>query len=227
MSRNLVAVSIIGLSAMHLSCAPIKGSSGESSTASTSKALPIVGTWIAESYNGYFYDPQKKRVNEKLDRENLRTSDWKMISKIDSDGTGYITTRIECLAKPSKASPQMSGIRVPAGFDLFPDALKLKSCDAGKEVRSEETRIVMGIRRNSLPANLGLDGKKDSLLRECDKLRGLRFIQTQTSYNYLKLAVAGSMGCIGFADSLATKLTLLVVPLNEVHAIKVDFSRFQ
>lgn len=227
MLKRFAAIAFFGIAVPNLSCAPRKIASTDSFVASTSKGLPIIGTWVVESYDGYFYKSQNALIKVKLARDELRPTDWQLVSKIDSDGNGYLTTKIDCKPNASRPKSEHSGIRVPPGFDLFPNPLKLRSCDGGNTVVSQDTRITMGIRRSAIPANLGLDGNKNSLLKECDSLRGCRYIQTQTSYNYLKLAVAGSMGCIGFSDAGATKLSLLVVPVNEVRAIKVDFSRIR
>jgi hypothetical protein len=37
----------------------------------------------------------------------------------------------------------------------------------------------------------------------------------------------GASGCIGFSDAEANKLSLLLVPRAEVHAIRVDFKRIR
>jgi hypothetical protein len=202
-------------------CAPRKSTDAESSAASVASGLPIVGTWVPDSYVGYFYTPSNERKKVMLEREQLRPEDWQIESDIDSTGNGYIKTKVDCKPNIDGSAKEMSGIPAPRSLGLFPDSLKLRTCDNGKKVEFHQSHTVLSVARNSVPRNMGVDGKAQSLLESCSQLRGYRFIKNHTAFN----SMIGSTGCIGFADSSASRLSLLLVPMGEIHAVRIDFKR--
>lgn len=219
MKPILLSVSVL-LALNILSCAPKRAQQGDSSVESSRAGLPIVGTWVAELYQGYYYDAPNERTTVRLEGKQLRPELWQLESNVDASGQGYLKTMLECKSGAAKAEAAASGIPAPRGVFLFPSVVDMRNCDLGKQVQAHERLNIFAIREANLPRNLGLDGKIDSLVNTCSKLRGHRFIN-QTALN----PRSGASGCIGFADAEANKLSLLLVPRGEVHAIRVDFRR--
>ncbi|MEN9808509.1 MAG: hypothetical protein RLZZ488_76 [Pseudomonadota bacterium] len=205
-----------------LACAPKRTQLSDSSAESLRAGLPIVGTWVAELYQGYFYDAPSERKTVRLEGRELRPELWQMESNLDASGQGYLKTMIECKSGPAKAETAVSVIPAPRGVLLFPSALDMRNCDLGKQVETHERINIYSIRETNLPRNLGLDGKIDSLVKNCSKLRGHRYINSMAVNPRI-----GASGCIGFSDAEANKLSLLLVPRAEVHAIRVDFKRIR
>jgi len=203
-----------------LACAPKRAQNSESSAESVRAGLPIVGTWVAELYQGYFYHAPSERKTVRLEGSELRPELWQLESNLDASGQGYLKTMIECKSSAAKAETAVSVIPAPRGIFLFPSGVDIRNCDLGKQVETHERLNIYSIGEAALPRNLGLDGKVDSLVKTCSKLRGHRYIN-QTALN----PRLGASGCIGFADAEANKLSLLLVPRGEVHAVRVDFRR--
>lgn len=218
--RPILLIVFVLLALNILSCAPKRAQQGDSSVESTRAGLPIVGTWVAELYQGYYYDAPNERTTVRLEGKQLRPELWQLESNVDESGQGYLKTMLECKSGAAKAENVGSGIPAPRGIFLFPSGVDIRNCDMGKQVETHERLNFYSMREAALPRNLGLDGKLDSLVKNCSKLRGHRYI----NYSGLNPRL-GASGCIGFADAEANKLSLLLVPRGEVHAIRVDFRR--
>ncbi|MBM3380815.1 MAG: hypothetical protein FJY29_00010 [Betaproteobacteria bacterium] len=223
MNQRSVAFLYIALFLNLSACAPGSNADQVSLTASASSGLPIIGSWSPESYVGYSYTAMNERENAILEVERLRSEDWQIESNIDSSGNGYLKTKISCKPNSEALEKKVAGIPSPRSLGLFPDAGKLRICDSGKPIEHHQNHTVLAISRTAVPRNLGVDGKPQSLLESCSRLRGHRFIRHHTAFN----ARLGSTGCIGFADSAATRLSMLLVPMGEIHAVRIDFKRIR
>lgn len=205
------------------SSAPKKVNSAESDVLSASKGLPIIGTWSPVSYDGYYYTQDRSRQRVSLSAERLRPDDWTLESKIDSNGNGYIKTKIDCRAEKKTALNKPPGIPSPRSLGLFPNSLHLRSCDIGKSVKEDRDYIIISIAPGNIPRSARLQQNDKSLLESCSLLRGLRFIQHTSSHGrYL-----GFKGCIGFTDSKANQIALMLIPLHEIHPVRIDFKRIK
>jgi hypothetical protein len=204
------------------SCAPKRDSLNTIQSSPQGSPLPIVGTWTAASYKGFTYSASNERKDIELSDSELRPADWQIESKIDPNGNGFLKTILDCKADTSASRVKQSGIPAPRGIILFPNALGFRECDNGRTVEEHQQIVLTSIRENSLPRNLGLDGRGSSITTECKKLRGLRYIQHLSPFHSRRV---GFSGCIGFADADAKKLSLFIIPVGEVRAIHVSLAR--
>ncbi|NBX18764.1 MAG: hypothetical protein EBR09_15530 [Proteobacteria bacterium] len=204
-------------------CAPVKNNSTDSVTSSAEHGIPIVGSWIAESYNGYSYEIGGERKPVFAGVDQLRVSDWQLETRIDSKGTGYLKTKIDCEKPVRSGTGFSSGIPVPRSFTVFPDALQLRTCDKGQPVRHHQTHTLQALQQRSIPRNLGIHGVEKPVSELCSELRGSRYVRQETSF----LRNAGSTGCIGFTDAGAQKMAMIVVPDGELYALRINFKRIK
>jgi hypothetical protein len=221
--RSVIAVTPLLCVCLGAACAPIKKTGTDSSVSSTNRNLPVVGSWIAESYDGYFAERNGEIKSVHLVTEHLRVNDWQLESQLDSNGNGYLKTKIDCKLAAGRRVETSSGIPVPRSFKVFPDALQLRTCDNGQPVEHHQTHTVIAAQKKSVPRNLGIHGVERSLSDLCSELRGSRFIRQETGF----LRNSGSTGCVGFADAAAQKLSMIVVPDGEIYALRIAFRRIK
>jgi hypothetical protein len=204
-----------------VACAPRKETRGsqESEAQAVSRPLPIVGTWKAEAYDGYYYPNSSDREQVILKRADMRTEDWSIVTNIDPYGNGSLTTKIIC-SGVAKSSPN-PGIPVPRNFVVFPAPSQLRRCDNGVATQHTEMHTFIATEASRLPRTVVESSGGFSLSKECSKLRGKRYVVQQSSFN----PRIGSTGCIGFTDGSADLLTLLLVPHGEVRPLRISLKR--
>ena len=219
--RKILVRMTIAILVFSAACAHKRQPEVENSTQSLSSGLPIVGTWVADSYQGYFFDAMNTRRKVSLSKDQMRTDDWLIETKLDAFGNGVVKTLFECAPTANQNPKEANGIPSPRSFNMFPNALHFKQCDNGQKVNFHQSHMITAVEERVVPRNLGLDGNVNSLLNECSSLRGLRFITQKLDMQFR----SGSTGCIGFADASANQLTMLLVPMGEIHAVRLDFRR--
>ncbi len=223
MDSILKTVSVIIIVISTFSCAPKSSEDSDNVGASTQAGLAIVGTWVADTYVGYYENTMNERQTVSLDSSSLRINDWQMETNLDPQGNGILKTKIHCKPSGRIQGRAVTGIPAPRSLSLFPDALKLRLCDNGQPVDHHQNHVLTAIDDKNIPKHIGTDGRANSILDTCRTLRGLRFIQ-QTTHQLWR---AGSVGCIGFSDSKATQLALLLLPVGQINTVRINLKRIK
>jgi hypothetical protein len=205
-----------------IGCAPGNPTDLSADFQAANAILPIVGTWVAESYNGYSVNGFGDKKFVKLDSNGLRNDDWKIETQIDSNGGGTFKTIVSCGKDGGEKKSKPAGIPVPWGLNIFPNAIDFRSCDSGKGVNSSQSIVFYPTSENSIGHNLGIKNNPKPLKVQCNELRGKRYVSRKT--NAVK---GGAEGCVGFTNSGASKLALILLPTGEVHALRIDFKRIR
>ncbi|NBW81963.1 hypothetical protein EBR21_09435 [bacterium] len=203
-------------------CAPRKPADAAADVQSANAPLPIVGTWIAESYDGYSSNGLGDKTFVKLDSTGLRNDDWKIETQLDANGGGIFKTILSCGKEGGEKKPKPAGIPVPWSLNIFPNAMDFRSCDSGKTVNSSQSLVFYPASENAVGSNLGVKDNPTPVKVQCNELRGKRYVS-----RLIAAGQGGADGCVGFTDPGANKLALILLPRGEVHALRIDFKRIK
>lgn len=203
-------------------CAPKKTFDSSTVVQSAGAPLPVVGTWIAESYDGFSYNALGEKSFFKLDAVGLRNEDWQVETQIDQSGRGVFKTILTCEKTALAKAVKPSKIPVAWSPDIFPSVLQFRNCDSGKEVSENGSQVFLPASENSVGKNLGIKNNPKSLKAQCDELRGKRYVSQATPSGR-----RGADGCLGFSDAAANKLALILLPRGEIHGLRIDFKRIK
>jgi hypothetical protein len=206
--------------------------SGIQSNSSRKSPLPIKGTFKATEVWASSEDNFGVRTAAHAKAADLNSPLWRVRMDIDSEGLGVMEGLSKCANRPAaRATP--SRIQPHQILNLMFGALGLANIirqtkDELECVQSADgvmsnilpvgpSRNFIGQPLDTLPKNLGVFGEKKDLHaadKECRNLRGVRFINVQQS-----------AACVGFSDASANRIRFLILPVSEIHVVRVNLVR--
>lgn len=206
-------------------------SEAQSGVQKTQKPLQIIGTWQAtEVWSSLEENGQRKAVHTKSDA--LKDALWRVKIEMDADGLGFMKGLVKCtgpataMSGPKKIH-SLQIINALFGLLSLPKLIEqtTNEINCAKAADGNITSVLgvspsfnfFGQRHTTLPKNLGIFGETQNLHsadKECNSLRGVRFVNVQQA-----------SACVGFTDATANKIRFLIIPVGEIYAVRVNLKR--
>lgn len=206
-------------------------SDAQSGLQKAQKPMHISGTWQAtEVWSSREENGQRKAMFKKS--EDLKDALWRVKIDIDADGRGFMKGVVKCTGPATaKSDPKkihsFQIINAIVGLLSLPKLIEQtkNDIDCANAVDGNISSVLgvtpsfnfLGQRQTTLPKNLGVFGEAPSLHftdKECNSMRGVRFIVVQQA-----------SACVGFTDATANKIRFLIIPVGEIHAVRVNLTR--
>lgn len=204
----------------------------ESSSSSNSKPLPISGVWQATDVWASKQESDGTLKPVRASSEDLKNGLWRVQIDLNSEGSGFMQGLVKCKGpadatstpsrvKPYQALNAMFGLMnlvnlIRRTMDEF-ECANSPNAVLSSLVPVSPSRNFFGQPMDSVAKNLGVVGEEKSLYavdNECRKLRGMRLVNVQNA-----------SACVGFTDATANKIRFLIIPVGEIHAIRVNMKR--